>query len=152
MENNSLLYRFSSRIEDRKSRLSQFFYTICKRMGIFHEISAITSEFDETMKKTFEKLIENIDCENYLIYSEGRPVGTGILFPNGKIGGIFNISTLPTDQRKGYGKAMMLFLMNRASELGLEHLLLLSSPAAVKLYTDLGFKKAFNMEIFFKKT
>jgi N-acetylglutamate synthase-like GNAT family acetyltransferase len=119
-------------------------------MEIFHEISAVTSEFDETLKKAFEKLIQNIDCENYLVYSEDKAVGTGMLFQNGPIGGIFNISTLPEYQKKGYGKATMLFLMNRALELGLEHLLLLSSPVATKLYTDLGFKKAFDVEIFFQ--
>jgi ribosomal protein S18 acetylase RimI-like enzyme len=117
-------------------------------MEIFHEISAVTSEFDETLKKAFEKLIGNIDCENYLVYSENKAVGAGVLFPNKKTGGIFNIATLPEYQKMGYGKAMMLFLMNRALELGLEHLLLLSSPVAVKLYTDLGFEKAFDVEIF----
>jgi len=119
-------------------------------MEIFHEISAVTSEFDEALKKAFEKLIGSIDCENYLIYSEDKAVGTGILFSNGKIGGIFNISTLPEYQKKGYGKAMMLFLMNRALELGLDHLLLLSSPVAIKLYTELGFKKAFDVDLFFQ--
>ena len=119
-------------------------------MEIFHEISAVTSEFDEILKKAFEKLIGNIDCENYLVYSGDKAVGTGILFPNGQIGGIFNISTLPEYQKKGYGKAMMLFLMNRALESRLKHLVLLSSPVAAKLYSDLGFKKAFDVEIFFQ--
>lgn len=120
-------------------------------MEIFHEISAITSEFDETLKNAFKELIENIDCENYLVYSEENPVGTGMLFSNDNIGGIFNIATLSEYRKKGYGRSMMLFLMNRAVELGLEHLFLLSSPMAVKLYSDLGFKKAFDVEVFFQK-
>lgn len=120
-------------------------------MEMFHKISAITNEFDETLKKAFKELIGNIDGENYLIYCEEKPVGTGILFPNGKIGGIFNICILPEYQKKGYGTAMMLFLMNRAYELGLKHLILLSSPAAIKLYSDLGFKKEFDVEIFVAK-
>ncbi len=45
---------------------------------------------------------------------------------------------------------MMLFLINRVLELGLEHLLLLSSSVATKLYTDLEFEKAFDVEIFFQ--
>lgn len=117
-------------------------------LEIFHHILATTFQFDEAVKEGFAKLLENAEAENYLIYHEGQPVGTGTLIPNGKTGGIFNIATLPKYQKKGFGQSMMQFLMVRASTLGLEKLILLSSPLAEKLYSDLAFTKCFDIEIY----
>lgn len=117
-------------------------------LEIFHHLLATNFHLDDAMKEGFAQLLENAAAENYLIYHEGQPVGTGTLTSNGKIGGIFNISILPKYQKRGYGRAMMQFLMNRASMLGLEKLILLSSPVAEKLYADLEFTKCFDIEIY----
>lgn len=116
----------------------------------FHHILSITNHFDEILKEGLAKLMENVEAENYIIYHENQPIGTGTLIPNGKIGGIFNIAILPEYQKRGYGRAMMLFLMNRASILKLEKLVLLSSPVAEKLYLELEFIKCLDIEFYAK--
>lgn len=117
-------------------------------LEIFHNLLATIFHLDEVVKKGFAKLLENVEAENYLIYHDRQPAGIGTLVSNGKIGGIFNIGTLPEFQRKGCGRAMMQFLMKRASILGIEKLILLSSPLAEKLYLELGFTKCFDVEIY----
>jgi ribosomal protein S18 acetylase RimI-like enzyme len=74
-----------------------------------------------------------------VVYQNEKPVGTGTLVSNDKIGGIYNIATLSEYQKKGCGNAMMRHLMNRAQELDLKVVVLLSSAAGFKLYSDLGF-------------
>jgi len=114
----------------------------------FYQIIASVFHFDEQTLNKYANLMENIDAENYLIYLDGKPVCTGTLFPNGETGGIFNISTLPEYERRGCGQAMMRHLMDRADRLQLKRLALLSSQVGEKLYISLGFKKAFDLEIY----
>lgn len=117
-------------------------------LKIFHDLLASSFQLDDVVKEGFAKLLQNVKAENYLSYHDGQAVGTGTLFPNGKIGGIFNIATQPDFQKKGYAYAMMQFLMQRASELNLQKLILLSSPEAEKLYSTLQFKKCFDVEMY----
>ncbi len=119
-------------------------------MEIFHDITATVNQFDDKFKQEFIAIMRAFKSENYLIYADDHPVGTGVLLSMGTVGGIFNLATLPEHQKKGHGRAMMLFLMNRAHELGLQRLVLLSSPAAEKLYTDLAFRKAFDVVLYVK--
>jgi len=118
------------------------------KLDVFNNIIATTSHFDESMRMGFFKFLEGAETENYLIYQDEEPVGTGSVVSNGKIGGIFNVAILPEHQGKGYGHALSIFLMNRARELGVEKVVLLSSPAAEKLYSNLGFQKCFDIEIY----
>ncbi len=122
--------------------------TIAPADAEFHSIVAKTFQFDQTVKEGFAKLVANVEAENYLIYAEGKPVGTGTLIPNGKTGGIFNLAVLPEYQRRGLGRAMMQFLMHRAAKLHLEKVVLLSSPIAEKLYASLGFTKSTALDIY----
>lgn len=114
-------------------------------MGIFHDILADVYQFDAQTKLTFQNLMEKLTCENYIIYQEGIPVGTGTLFHNSLAGGIFNDATLPN--RREASVALTQYLMQRAFELNLEQLIVLSSPEGEKLYKKLGFKNLFNIEI-----
>ena len=115
---------------------------------VFHDILAKVFHFDEVVANSFMNLLQNVPCENYLIYLDHKPVGAGTIMPNKKVGGIFNVSILPEFQRKGLGRTMVQFLMNRAYKLGHENLVLLSSPESKNLYTQLNFKNCFDIEIY----
>ncbi|MBX9923551.1 MAG: GNAT family N-acetyltransferase [Rhabdochlamydiaceae bacterium] len=117
-------------------------------LEIFHNLLATVFHFDEPTKNGLAKLLANVQAENYVLYLNGTPVGAGTLIPNKTTGGIFNIAILPEHQKKGLGRSMMQFLMNRASILGLENLVLLSSPASEKLYSELMFTKCCDIEIY----
>lgn len=117
-------------------------------MEIFHDILAATFHFDKAIKEGYAHLLERANAENYLLYLDGKPIGTGTLFFNGKVGAVFNIAILPDYQKNGYGKILMQFLMQKAYALNAEKLILLSSPDAEKLYLKLGFKKELDIEIY----
>lgn len=115
---------------------------------IFYDLLAKNFHLDEITKKSFVKMLSDSKAENYVVYIEGRAVGTGTLFPTGNTAGIFNISTSREFQRRGCGKAMMQFLMKRAKELGMEYLILHSTPVGIKLYSSLGFEKCLDVEMY----
>lgn len=119
-----------------------------KNMKVFNQVTSVVFHFDEIMKEKYADILKTFDSENYLLFVNDEPIATGILFSNGNIGGIFNVAVLPEHQKKGYGRAMMEFLMHRANELRLKQLVLLSSPVAEKLYSDLGFEKIFDVEMY----
>ena len=116
---------------------------------IFCDILSTVFHFNKAVRDGFSQLIKGkCGLENYLLYSDGQPVGTGSLFPSEKMGGIFNFAILPDHQKKGFGKHIMQYLKKRAYALGLEKLILLSSPETEKLYMDLDFEKCFEIDIY----
>jgi len=117
-------------------------------LEIFNHILATVYHFDEVVKEGFSTLIDNRKAEHYLIHLDDRPVGTGTIITNGETAGVFNMATLPEYQKRGCGRTMTQFLMKRAFDLGLKKLVLLSSPIAENLYSDLGFTKCFDIAIY----
>lgn len=116
----------------------------------FMEITKRVLELDGVFKEAYAKFIDQSSIEKYLLYVDGNPIATGILVLHENVGGIFNIAVLHEYQKKGYGRAIMQFLMNRAYSLGLFQLVLLSSPSAEQFYLDLGFEKTFDIDVFAK--
>jgi len=114
----------------------------------FYRILLSVNGFDEPLSREVKKLLMRTPVEDYLIYDEGRPVGTATLFVDGRIGVIFNVAVLPEVQKKGYGSAIMRAVMHRAHELGLQTLVLHSSTVAVKMYKSLGFEQESELEIY----
>ncbi len=114
----------------------------------FHSTLAKAFHFDEITKTEYAKLFESTKTQDYVFYLEGVPMATGTLIAQGKIGAIMNIGTLPERQKKGCGRAIMQFLIHLAKKQGLEKLVLLSSPAAKKLYNDLGFISLMDIDIY----
>lgn len=113
---------------------------------ILYEIVSTVYQHDEAVKKECPKLLEDLDCENYIFYVNGKPMSTASLFVHGSVGEVFNDATLP--EWGVASKEMMQFLMHRAYELGLERLIVLSYPEAEELYNNLGFETLFNVEIY----
>jgi predicted GNAT family N-acyltransferase len=66
----------------------------------------------------------------------GEPVGTGRLETCGKIG---RIAVLPGHRGRGLGAALVLHLVNHATELGLGSVYLHAQTAAAAFYARLGF-------------
>ncbi len=115
-------------------------------IGPFLEILCSVYQLDGKTKEETLKVLSRLRGENYLIYEGEIPVGTATLLVSGDVGGIFNDATL-TDRREA-SAPLMRFLMRRCRELNLRELIVLSSPEAEPLYTQLGFQKEFDIEIF----
>ncbi len=85
-------------------------------MQAFYNILAITSKYDQIIVENVATFLANANAEHYMGYFEGKPVGIGTLFLNGKTAVVSSLATLKEYQRKGCGRALMLALMNRAQE------------------------------------
>ncbi len=77
-------------------------------------------------------------CRHALAYSAtGDLAGTGRLAPSGKIG---RIAVLPGYRRAGIGAAIVVHLVNQATELGLRQVYLHAQADSVGFYERLGFR------------
>lgn len=116
--------------------------------GLFKEMTGTIFSMEGMLLDEFCALLDSIESENVILFVDGKPAATGILLPNGKDGGVFNVGVLPEFRGRGLAKQMMRYLMGRAQERGLSKLVLLSSPEMEKMYLALGFEKAFDVEIY----
>jgi predicted GNAT family N-acyltransferase len=77
-------------------------------------------------------------CRHALVFTAaGSLVGTGRLAPSGKIG---RIAVLPQYRGTGAGSAVVLHLVNQATELGLPEVYLHAQADSVGFYDRLGFR------------
>ena len=76
-------------------------------------------------------------CVHALAYSDGKPVGTGRLLPDGHIG---RMAVLKSQRRKGIGKALLRALIDAARRRGDREVMLSAQVHAVGFYRAEGFE------------
>lgn len=76
-------------------------------------------------------------CRHVLAHWEGKPVGTGRLTPEGRIG---RMAVLPEFRRHSVGSAMLEALLGEAREQGFPEVMLAAQLSAVTFYERFGFE------------
>lgn len=86
---------------------------------------------------------------SYVGYVDGEPVSTtAIVMGCGAIG-VYNVATVPTRQRHGFGEAVMRYAVAEAQrEHGVERVILQSTPAGFKLYERMGFRTVTRVAVY----
>ena len=126
-------------------------HTIRREDGnAFYELLGKGFEMPPELCNSLRKLTEKVTSESYVATSGNDDVSCGTLLINGKVGGIFNMVTLADHQKQKHGRQILQMLMHRAHALGLEKLVLQSTPNAVKFYEHSGFSTAKPIEIYVK--
>jgi ribosomal protein S18 acetylase RimI-like enzyme len=85
----------------------------------------------------------------YVGYAGGEPVSTAAVVMGGGAIGVYNVATIPTQQRRGYGEAVMRYALADAKrEHGIERTILQSTPAGFKLYERMGYRTVARVSVY----
>lgn len=85
----------------------------------------------------------------YVAYRDGAPVSTAAIVLGGGAIGVYNVATLPEQQRRGYGEAVMRHaLLEARRQHGLERTILQSTPAGLRLYERMGYRKVTRVSVY----
>jgi GNAT superfamily N-acetyltransferase len=89
------------------------------------------------------------DFAAYVGYVNGEPVSTAATVMGGGAVGVYNVATVPGQQRHGYGEAVMRQALEQARlEHGCSRTILQSTPAGLRLYQRMGYHTVTNVAVF----
>ncbi|PCJ24185.1 MAG: hypothetical protein COA94_07555 [Rickettsiales bacterium] len=108
-------------------------------------LSSIFDPTDEYVKIFYSKIqaIPQDAREDLILfvgYANNQPVATSGLFIT-DVAGIYDVSTKPNEQRKGYGSAMFHTALAYAKNKGLKTSILQASPDGLNIYKRFGYKE-----------
>jgi GNAT superfamily N-acetyltransferase len=83
----------------------------------------------------------------YLVYDAGQPVSTVATIMAGAIVGVWSMGTLPDQQRKGVGRALLGHVMEQHRAQGARAFYLWSTPAGQRLYEQLGYRTVTELSV-----
>ncbi len=85
----------------------------------------------------------------YVGYCEEEPVSTAATVIAGGAVGVYNVATVPAYQHRGYGEAVMRHVLEEARrQHGLERSILQSTPAGLRLYERMGYRKVTTVSVY----
>ena len=101
---------------------------------------------DEAAFKTYFSWVASIltdddPIEYYVGYVDEKPVVRGLSCYFAQVAGLHWLSTVPSERRKGYGRAMQEYRLKRAKDLGYHVAVLQASNEGYPLYRQLGYKE-----------
>lgn len=109
---------------------------------IIVEIGGNPQAFDLIYRQLPQVLYTEGACfEMHVGYVSELPVVTGVLVLDANVAGIYYVATAPSQRKKGYGTAMMEYLLDRAKTEGYSVATLQASHEGKNLYKRLGFKE-----------
>ncbi|MGH7342086.1 MAG: GNAT family N-acetyltransferase, partial [Candidatus Rokuibacteriota bacterium] len=87
-----------------------------------------------------EWLLEQPGATLYVGYTDGEPVTTGLGIRTGRTIGVYNIATVESARRRGYGAAMTMRVIDDGAAAGCDVAILQSSAMGYPVYERLGFR------------
>ena len=87
-------------------------------------------------------LLERPECAIYVGYLDGLPVAAGLGWRTGRTIGVYNIATIPTARRHGFGAAMTAQVLADGEAAGCDVGALQASSMGRPIYQRMGFRMA----------
>jgi ribosomal protein S18 acetylase RimI-like enzyme len=85
----------------------------------------------------------------YVAYQDEAPVSTAAIVIGGGAVGVYNVATIPDQQRRGYGEAVMRYAVAEAQrEYGIQRSTLQSTPAGLHLYQRMGYRTITRVSVY----
>jgi ribosomal protein S18 acetylase RimI-like enzyme len=85
----------------------------------------------------------------YVAYHDESPVSTAAIVIGGDAVGVYNVATMPDQQRRGYGEAVMRYAVAAAQrEHGIVRSTLQSTPAGLHLYRRMGYRTITRVSVY----
>jgi GNAT superfamily N-acetyltransferase len=85
----------------------------------------------------------------YVGYQDEEPVSTAAVVVAAGVAGVYNVATLPGNQRRGYGEAIMRYaLEDTHRQHGVEATILQSTPAGYRLYERMGYRAVTSVAVY----
>jgi GNAT superfamily N-acetyltransferase len=86
---------------------------------------------------------------SYVGYVDDVPVSTTSIVSGAGVIGVYNVATLPGSRRRGFGEAVMRHALEEVRrELGVERVILQSTPAGLALYERMGFRTVARVSVY----
>jgi len=95
-----------------------------------------------------EELWQRDGCAVYVGYTDGQPVTTGFGIRTGRTIGVYNIATLETARRRGYGAAMTERVVADGAAAGCDVAILQASDMGRPIYERLGFRTVVGRDVY----
>ncbi len=87
-----------------------------------------------------ETLVATPGATVYVGYTDGEPVTTGLGVRTGRTIGVYNIATIESARRRGYGAAMTMRIVDDGAADGCDVAILQASDMGMPIYERLGFR------------
>ncbi len=113
----------------------------CEAMAAGYEIPAARADF---AKEHWHNLLSKAPVQmisSYTAWKQNQPVATSLLMLGGGVAGIYAVSTIPAERRKGIGAQVTLHALKAARDLGYKLGILQSSEMGFRVYSSLGFRE-----------
>jgi len=82
-------------------------------------------------------------------YAGGEPVATAATVMGGGAVGVYNVATIPSHRRTGYGEAVMRFALEQARQAhGVTRTILQATPQGLGLYQRMGYRTVTSVSVF----
>jgi len=87
-----------------------------------------------------ERLLDRPEAALYVGYTNGTPVTSGLGIRTGRTIGVYNIATVPSARRRGYGGAMTMRVVDDGAAAGCDVAVLQATASGYPVYERLGFR------------
>ena len=85
----------------------------------------------------------------YVGYADGEPVSTAATVISDGVVGVYNVATLPSHQRRGYGESIMRHALDEArASHGLERTILQSTAQGLPIYQRMGYRTVTRVTVY----